>query len=354
MPKSYKFFQAIAILFTLIISWFTWQIPSAFAAAEPETSLRALAEKRGILIGAAVDMKALKSDPKYGEVLAREFNAILPENAMKLILLHPERDRYNFTDTDILMEFAKSHQMQVHGHPLIWHYAIPQWLESGNFTREQFIEILHDYIKTVVTRYRGQIKVWYVVNESINRDGSLEDSIWLRKIGPEYIDLAYRWVHELDPEARLFYNEYSAEEVGQKADAVYQLLQGLIQRGVPIHGVGLQMHKDVDWSSAPQLIENMKKLAALGLDLSITEMDIYIKEGFGNQQQALEKQAQIYGDTLQACLSIPQCVYFSIWGFSDRYTWASSWRGSQGAPLIFDEQYRPKPAYYAMQEVLSR
>ncbi len=355
--KVKKFFLLpfVFLLFTFLVSSCTFSVASSrqVTPTETEVSLRTLAEKRGILIGAAVDMRALHSDRTYREVLSREFNAVMPENVMKFAAVHPQPNEYNFAKTDTLIAFAQANNMAVRGHPLVWHYDLPKWLEQGNFTRDQLIAILKEHIQTLVSRYRGQVAIWDVVNEAISRDGSFENTIWLRGIGPEYIDLAFRWAREADPEAQLFYNEYSAEEMGQKSDAVYTLVQGMIQRGVPINGVGLQMHKDIDWSAIPSVTENMQRLTDLGLDVSITEMDIYIKDGIKNKEKALAQQARVYGNMLQGCLSISRCRAFVMCGFSDRYTWATSWRGNQGAPLIFDESFRPKPAYYALKEALS-
>ncbi len=328
--------------------------PPSATADTSGTSLRSLAQKRGISIGAAVGLEPLHNDATYRKVLAREFNVLVPENAMKFAVVHPKRNQYNFVQLDALVAFAKAHGMQVRGHPLVWHYSLPSWLEKGNFTRDELKAILRDHIQTVMGRYRGQIAVWDIVNEIVTRDGSFVDSIWLREIGPEYLDLAFRWAHEADPKARLYYNEYSAEEISDKSDAVYNLANGMLQRGVPIHGIGLQMHKLVNWSFSSSVADNIKRIGQLGLEVSITEMDISIAEGTGPREERLAKQARVYGEMMRLCLSAPHCKTFAMWGFTDRYTWATSWLGTEGAPLIFDESYRPKASYKALEEALSR
>ncbi|HAA33445.1 MAG TPA: 1,4-beta-xylanase [Cyanobacteria bacterium UBA8553] len=349
----------VLVLVPLLITFRVSSTPSASAPSPTaaitdtsETSLRSLAQKRGINIGAAVAMEPFYKDATYRKVLAREFNVLVPENAMKFAEIHPKRHQYNFTQVDTLVAFAKAHDMQVRGHPLVWHYSLPNWLEKGNFTRDELKEILREHIQTVVGRYRGQIPAWDIANEVVTRDGSFVDSIWLREIGPEYLDLAFRWAHEADPKARLYYNEYSAEDMSDKSDAVYNLANGMLQRGVPIHGIGLQMHKLVSWSLVSSVAENIKRIGKIGLEVSITEMDISIAEGTGSREERLAKQAQIYGDMMRVCVAAPHCKTFAMWGFTDRYTWATSWLGTEGAPLIFDESYRPKASYKAIEEAL--
>lgn len=316
-------------------------------------SLRYLAENRGIFIGAAVAIAPLQKDNKYREVLAREFNLVTAENVMKFDRLHPERDRYNFTNGDAIIDFAKNNDMQVRGHTLVWHHSLPKWLTEGNFSREELIAILQKHIFRVVTHFRGQVIAWDVVNEAIDDDGSLRKTIWLQKIGPEYIELAFRWAHQADPQAKLFYNDYGGEGSGKKSDAIYALIQQLLQRGVPIHGVGLQMHVSVKNPPSPQAVAtNIQRLAALGLEVNITEMDVQIQDGTGTEAERLSLQANIYQNMLNACLSVRSCKAFVLWGFTDKHSWIPWFTGKPDAPLIFDKSYHPKPAYYALREAL--
>jgi endo-1,4-beta-xylanase len=332
-------------------------VPSPTPAAEiSETSLRSLAQKRGFNIGAAVEVEPLLNDAKYRSVLASEFNVLVPENAWKFISVHPTRDRYDFSRVDVLMEFAKANNMKVRGHPLVWHSSLPRWLwlNEEKFTRDELIAILKDHVQTLVSRYRGQVFAWDVLNEAINRDGSLRDTIWLRNIGPEYIDLAFQWAHEADPDALLFYSDYGNDEQGRKPDAMYNMVRGMLQRGVPIHGVGLQAHRLVqEPPDAKALAGNMKRHADLGLQVQFTELDIAISQGVGSKEERLEEQGRGYGDIFKTCLSIPKCTGIITWGFTDRHTWLGSLTGQIEAPLLFDEEYRPKPAYEAIKKVLS-
>ncbi|MFE1745918.1 endo-1,4-beta-xylanase [Coleofasciculus sp. H7-2] len=324
-------------------------------ANTPNVSLRSLADTRGIGMGTAVAMQPLRNDPAYREVVAREFNTIVAENAMKFQAVHPERDRFDFTDADELVAFAKANKMQVRGHTFVWFKSLPTWLTKGKFSREQLQEILREHIQTVVGRYRGQLAVWDVVNEAVEKDGSLRKTIWLKKIGPEHIEMAFRWAHEADPQALLFYNDFSGEGLGKKSDAIYTLVRDLQKRGVPIHGVGLQMHIGIKSSLKPQdVAANIKRLAALGLEVHITEMDVKIQDGTGTKQERFAAQAQVYRDMLSVCLSVPKCKAFVMWGFTDRHTWIPGFTHKPDEPLIFDKSYRPKPAYYALTSALEK
>jgi endo-1,4-beta-xylanase len=328
---------------------------SAAPAAETSgPSLRSLAQKRGIGIGTSVDLGPFSNDPNYRQVLAREFQILVPENAWKFEFVHPNRDRYEFGQVDTLINFAKDNNMEVRGHPLVWHYSLPKWINEGNFSRDELIDILRTHVKTLVGRYRGQIPVWDVVNEAINRDGSLRDTIWLRNIGPEYIDMAFQWAHEADPQAKLFYGEYMTEEINQKSDGVYTLVSGLLQRGVPIDGVGFQSHLGLSYlPRLDSLAQNFDRFNQLGLEVQFTELDMKIQDGKGSLEERLAKQAKAYSDLLKVCLQAKKCTALITWGFTDRYTWIADVTGEVEAPLIFDASYRPKPAYNALKEVLS-
>jgi endo-1,4-beta-xylanase len=318
-------------------------------------TLRSLAQAHNLYIGTTVSVGALQKEQQYRDILATEFNMVTPEVSMKFDATEPERGHYDFTDGDTLVAFAKAHNMQVRGHNLVWYMALPSWLTTGHFTRDELMSILHAHILTEVSHYRGVVDIWDVVNEAINNDGSLRDSIWSRGIGPDFLDLAFRWAHEANPQARLFYNDYGGEGLGQKSNAIYNLVSGLIKRGVPINGVGLQMHVSLDGFPPPQdVLANMKRLAALGLEVQITEMDVKIQGDPRSMQVRLAAEAQIYRDMLSTCLAVKQCTAFVMWGFTDRHSWIPAATGHPDAPLIFDAAYRPKPAFFALMNELTQ
>lgn len=311
-------------------------------------TLRSLAQMRNIHVGAAVAINPLRSEPQYAETLRREFSLITPENVMKIGILRPTPDQYDFTAADELVDFAKRNQMQVRGHVLVFDRDLPWWLTNRAYSRDQMMTILRDHIHTVVSRYRGQVFAWDVVNEAIADNGALRNTIWLRAIGPEYIELAFRWAREANPDALLFYNDYNNEGLGPKSDAIYALVADLQRRGVPIDGVGFQMH--VKLHNPPILTDmaaNIQRLAALGLQIHITEMDVEVEGIGGSQQERLAAQAEMYRQAANVCLAAPACTAFITWGFTDKYTWIG------GTPLLFDAAYQPKPAYYALVEALN-
>jgi endo-1,4-beta-xylanase len=323
---------------------------SLTASAAPEPSLRELADRRGITIGAAVSASPLRGEPAYADALIRECNILATENAMKFGPIHPQPDRYSFDDADAIVDFAETHDMLVRGHTLVWHNQLPAWVEEGEWTREELTQVLHDHIATVVGRYRGRVHAWDVVNEAVD-GGGLRDTVWLRTIGPKYVELAFRWAHEADPDALLFYNDYGGEGMNRKSDAIYELVEDLVERGVPVHGVGLQMHVVVGQAPRPDDVqENMARLADLGLQVHITELDVRIR---GDPTELeLEAQAGTYREIMETCLGASNCTAFVMWGLTDRHSWIPYFFSGWGSALILDGAYQPKPAYEALQEAL--
>lgn len=338
-----------ALLALLLASVF----PPAFGQSAPATppSLRNLGAQHSIPIGVSIDTDALETDKDYRALVSREFSMVTPENIMKFEEIHPERDQYNFEPVDALMTFAAEHGMVVHGHVLVWHQQLPDWLLNGNFDRDTLKSILREHIHTVVGRYRGRIAIWDVASEVLDEKGTLLDTFWSRGIGPDYLELAFNWAHEADPSAQLVYNEYGAEGLGAKSNGVLQLVTSLRNKGVPIDGVGLQMHATLDDAPAPKdVTSNIRRLARQGLEVHISEMDVAIEKPVTRRK--LARQARIYADMLRVCLAGKPCRSFTVWGASDRYSWVPEHFPGLDAALLFDRKFRPKPAYRALLEVL--
>lgn len=316
-------------------------------AAQP---LRQLAGQRGIRIGAAADPSHF-SETLYADTLGREFNQLEPENAMKFGPIHPGPTTYNFVPPDSLVTFARAHNMAVRGHTLVWHNQNPGWLTNGNFTPDQLASILHDHINTVMGRYAGQVYAWDVVNEAFD-GGNLRSSLWsdspgIGLAGTAYIEQAFRWAHEADPQALLFYNDFSAEQVNSKSDAIYKMAQDFKSRGVPFNGIGMQMHFTTGTGSLTSIESNIQRITALGLQVHITELDVRLPvDSSGTATTAnLATQAQIYHDIVAVCLKFPLCTAIQTWGFTDKYSWIPGTFPGQGAALELDTGYQPKPAY---------
>ncbi len=332
-----------------------WAVASQLQTinAQGVLSLKQLGQQHGIQIGTAVLADPLRSQPQYAETIKHEFNMLTPETAMKMSILRPSRETFDFTDADFIVNFAQTNGMQVRGHPLVWHNQLPQWLEQGNYTRDELIQILRDHVKTVVSRYRGRVGTWDVVNEAINEDGTLRENIWLRIIGPEYIEYAFQWAHEADPNAALFYNDYDSEGLNVKSDAIYGLVSRLKANGVPLQGVGLQMHLSVNEPPTVEAVKtNIERLGTLGLEVQITELDVQTWDSNFSLPDKLREQAKIYGDMASVCVTFKFCTALITWGFTDQYTWIEDPSGNRDMTLPFDKLYQPKSAYFALVSAL--
>jgi len=320
-------------------------------------SLRSLAEKHDFYVGTAIDPGWLYGEQDFANLVAREFNMLTPEVAMKWEVIHPERDYYDFRRGDQVVEFARLNNMLVRGHPLVWDLQLPSWVlkayEEDRFSREEWIAILRGHVMTLAGHYRGQIYAWDVVNEAVTNEGTLRETIWLKTIGPQYIAMAFRWAHEADPYALLFYNDNGGEGMNAKSEAIYALVDGLLQDGVPIHGVGLQHHVWLDGPpTAEDLHANIQRLSELGLLVHITEMDVRIQYSDASEEVKLTKQAEMYQRVFSVCLEAPKCEAFVTWGATDRQSWIPGYTGQPDMPLLFDESYQPKPAYEAILKLL--
>jgi endo-1,4-beta-xylanase len=311
---------------------------------DQKQGLQSLAGQREFYIGAAISIDPFRSEAEYLEILKREFNICVAENAFKFESLQPEKGIYRFDDADAIADFAQANGMKLRGHTLIWHNQLPKWVTEGTFNREAAIALMKDHIDTVAGRYRGRVWSWDVVNEAVGDNGNpMKDSFWFKSIGSDYVKLAFQFAHEADPDALLYYNDYSAEDMGAKSKAVYNLVREMKQRGVPIHGVGWQMHLDGNSKIGQSHRDNAKRLAELGLEISITELDVRIS--LPATQEDLSKQANTYRDVTQFCLSTPNCKAMVMWGLTDKYSWIPAYYPGAGAALLFDTDYLPKPAY---------
>jgi endo-1,4-beta-xylanase len=356
-----------------------------FGANFQEQPLREAARSSGMLIGTAVRPAQL-SEAAYASTLAREFNMVEPEDALKWEVVHPEPQSFDFAQADQIVDFAARRGMKVRGHTLVWHRQNPKWLTDRKYSSADLATILERHIKTVVGHYRGKIFTWDVVNEAFDelRPGELRSTIWRDQPGIEtassfeprassnpdrselmarsskqsysYIERCFRWAHEADPKALLFYNEAEAETVNPKSDAIYAMVRDFRERGVPIDGVGLQMHIANLRADIASISSNIKRFTALGVQVHITEMDVALAvDDIGNaRSEDLQRQADIYRKIAGACRSHAGCTAIQTWGFTDKYSWIGSHsKHTQGAALPFDRNFRAKPAYYALREALS-
>lgn len=314
--------------------------------------LKNLAERKGINIGCCVNNRYL-NDKNYTETIKREFNIATPEYELLFKHIHPSKGKYKFDLADKVILFAIKNKMKIRGHPLVWHhekFGLSKWIIKGKFTREEFIEILKDHIRALMERYKGKINEWNVVNEAVDDNNKLREGVWLDNIGPDYIEMAFRFAHKVDPKTKLYYNDYCIDDLNKKSDAVYKLMKNLLKKGVPIYGIGLQMHLLEELYINPESVEkNIMRFKKLGLEVGITEMDVRIRKPV--TQEKIENQARIYGEMLKVALKT-KCNTFIMWGVSDAHSWIPWCYKDYDAGLIFDKNYKPKPAYEKLKEVL--
>lgn len=314
-------------------------------------SLRDAADARGLLVGTAVEPNYFY-DPPYPTILAREFNFATPENAMQWGTSNLSEGQWDFARADALVEFADRHDMKVKGHPLVWDkFQLPGWVNS-DLSADELRHAMQERIQTLVGRYKGRVYAWDVVNEAVDDHNGLRKGLFFNKLGEGYVAEAFRHAHEADPDALLFYNDYGAEGLGGKSDRVYQLVKKLLGNGVPIHGVGLQMHVSAkDYPDPREISTNIRRLAALGLKVNISEMDVRIRDLTDSLPKRLEVQQQVYHDIIAACVQEEGFIAVTFWGFTDAHSWIDSWFGADD-PLLFDENYKPKPAYWGVLEAI--
>jgi endo-1,4-beta-xylanase len=324
---------------------------AAAPGAAAETGLRAAARGTGVRIGTAVDMTALAQDAPYREAVGREFNTVTPENVMKWGLLEPQQGVYDWAPADRLVDFARSKGQLVRGHTLVWHSQNPSWLTESAFTPAQLRDLLRKHIFTVMGHFRGKIWAWDVANEVFNEDGTMRDTIWLRALGPGYIADAFRWAHQADPSAKLFLNDYNVEWVSAKSDAYYALIKQLRAQRVPVHGFGMQGHLALQYGLPTTVLENVRRFDALGIQTAFTEVDIRMLLPADAVKTAA--QAEGFGLLLRACLLVRNCVSFTVWGFTDKYSWVPGVFDGQGSATPFDENFQPKPAYFTLRDTFT-
>lgn len=325
-------------------------LPVASQQARPQTALRELASAKGISLGTAVAAGPLKTIIGYRERLGQEFSSVTPEDALKWSQLEPARGQYDFADADSIVEFAAQHGQAVRGHTLVWHLSLPPWLTGGGFAAAELRAILKAHIETVMTRYRGRIAAWDVVNEVLADDGSLRRGFWLDRLGPGYIADAFRWAHAADPQTALYLNDFDAERDGAKARGLRTLVKGLKAQGVPIDGVGFQTHVHASARLAA-LGDMMRRVAVLGVDVAITELDVRLP--LPPNAFSLRRQADVYAGAVLACLSTPRCRSITVWGFTDAVSWVPAQYSGFGAATVLDRAMAPKPAYLRIACVLS-
>jgi len=339
---------------------------------EKDTSSFKDAFEGKFLMGTALNVGQVEGqEPKAIEIVKKHYNSIVAENCMKMEEIHPEEDVYYWEDADAFVEFGEANDMHIVGHTLVWHSQTAPWIfvdENGDeVSREVLIERMKKHIHTIVTRYKGRVDGWDVVNEAIEGDGSWRESKWYRIIGPEFVELAFKFAAEADPEAELYYNDYGVSGRA-KADGIYNMVKKLLEKDVKIDGIGLQGHLNFDIPKISEMEESIEKLSSLGVHLMITELDMTIIPWPSDEVSAevslsyeLSKEYDPYSEELPD--SVRQQVmerykgFFELflrhhekisrvtfWGVQDANSWRNSWpiEGRTDFPLLFDRNYQMK------------
>ena len=297
--------------------------------------------------------------------ILKHFQSLTAENVMKPALIHPEENRYSWDNADKIVNFAVANSMLMRGHILCWHKQTPGWFfkdtEGKAVTKEVLLSRLKDHITQVVTRYRGKIYAWDVVNEAIDDDDSkfFRETDWYRICGEEYIAKAFQWAHEADPNAILFYNDFNTEFPG-KRDKIYRMLKTLLENGVPVHGIGLQGHWNINNPSEKELRDAIEKFSSLGLKVQITELDVSVYSSTEvdpadnvftpeREKKQIEKYEMVFR-VLREYRNVITGVTF--WNMSDKSSWLDNFpvRGRKNYPLLFDQNLKPKKAYWKVVE----
>jgi endo-1,4-beta-xylanase len=329
----------------------------------PEQTLRQAAARHNILIGAAAFSPHM-SDAPYASILGSEFSQLEPENEMKFGFIHPRPNTdpqpYDFAAPDSLVAFAQAHNMVVRGHTIVWHQEVPAWVTSGGFSAGQLAAILQDHTATVISHYGPQVYAWDVVNEAFNDDGTLRSTIWYDQpgigyagMGTAYIEQVFQWAASANPNAKLFYNDYNAETVNAKSDAIYNMAADFKNRGVPLDGIGFQMHLTLSFDNPATLASftsNLQRFAALGLDLHITELDVRLPDG---STASLNAEAELYRKVTAICVQNPSCKVIQTWGVTDKYSWIPGSFPGFGWGLLWSDTYQKKPAYFSVRDALN-
>ena len=312
----------------------------------------------GLRIGAgAASATLVQGDPVYADQMARHFNALTPNGELKWQATEAERGVFTFESADLLVAFAEQNGMEIRGHTLVWanedfYDVLPQYVNDVD-DADTLREVTGEHVAAVMRRYAGRIRRYDVVNEPLTIAGSeLHDNVYRRLLGDRWVAEVFRMAAEADPDAELWLNENLVLSSPVKAETFYGLVRDMVEAGVPIHGVGFQGHFLGGPPSPRRVEEAVRRFAALGLKVAITELDVPMpKAADGPEQQRLD-----FRDTIAACLRVAACEEITFWGFTDLHTWLDGFFGVEAGttrPLPLDVEYREKPAYDGVREALA-
>lgn len=315
-------------------------------------SFRESAKKHGFNTGMAIAPGDIFTEGII-KIMQEDCNILVYENCMKWAYVHPNKKFWNWSDVDLLVKFAKENNIRIKWHTLFWHQQNPPYL-STSWTREEALAVMDEQIETIMTRYKGVISEYDVVNEMFNDDGTMRETVWYKTIGEDYIEHALVKAHEVDPDAKLYLNEYTNEEKGNpKADAMFNFVKKLKEKGVPIDGVGMQLHLDVTIPCDEEAIRaNLKRYEELGIDISFSELDVRIP--VTNAEQYEEEQENMYRMLYGLACEFSNVKSVILWGVTDKHSWIPAFAPGKGNALLYDKQMQQKPVYKTVKKLLEK
>jgi len=320
--------------------------------------LKDVAAEKGILFGSATNNDHLRDDREYASLIEEQCAIITPTNELKMKYLRPGPDTFKFDNADWVVQWARSRNIQVHGHTLVYGdpLALPSWA-NGYLNRNNARDVMVKHVSTVVRHYAGKVRSWDVVNEALDWRANLrDDSIWFRLVGPDYLEIAYKTAGEADPNAMLAYNDHGIEWASQddKRNGTLKVLENLISRKAPIHALGIQSHMNYEKGgfNPGNMRKFLSQVSDLGLKIRISEMDCQERESDVEIKDRDQAVAQFYADYLGTVLENKSVTVVETWNLTDRYTWLADFRprrdGQPVRPLPFDDKMAPKPAFDAI------
>jgi endo-1,4-beta-xylanase len=322
----------------------------------PAPPLKDLAAKHNISLGNYASLKLINEKP-YRDVLTTQYEFATVDGEPNWVFndgsLRPTPTTFDYTNMDKVVQFAQANKMPIQMHHLIWGEEkwLPAWLKNGNYSKQQLLDIIHYHISNVAGHYKGQVREWSVVNEAFTRGehvNGLHDW-WADHVGDtSYIDDAFIWAHQADPNAKLILNDFQNESENPVSNAEYNYVKDAKARGVPIDGIGLQMHIDATYPPKKEdVIKNMQRFNAIGVKTYITEFDVNLNQVKGDATVRNRLQSQIYYDMARACIESKSCPSFAQLGITDKETWYNDLGWTKSEPLMFDRKYHTKPDFYA-------
>ncbi|EGD46997.1 glycoside hydrolase family 10 [Ruminiclostridium papyrosolvens DSM 2782] len=341
-------FKSLTVALSVLLT--SLMVCSVTVNAATPTGKRLKDVQSRVMVGTEFSSGFTNMDSTFFNTATPEFNIVTAENCMKWSDLEPSQNNFTWTEGDRLVNWAKANNYTVHGHTFVWYNQTPNWVQNLNANAME--AAMNNHIDKVMAHYKGKIPIWDVANECFEDNGTYRNSFWYRVMGKSYIEKAFIRARAADPSVKLIYNDYNLEYTGPKSNAAYEMLKDFKSRGIPVDGIGFQMHLDIQYAiDYNDFAKNMQRFADLGLEIYITEMDVRVSSNTNSAE--LDKQASYYKNIIEKCMAQPAVKAIQFWGFTDKYSWVPGTFQGRDNALLFDKNYNPKSAYYAVQAALA-